>query len=51
MLSTNRGAARFCTELLVIVVQAIERKMWSRLKACPDCRLVFYDYTENASKV
>ncbi len=40
-----------CAELLVIVVQAIERKMWSRLKACPDCRLVFYDYTKNVSKV
>lgn len=40
-----------CGGLLAIVVHAIARKMWSRLKTCPDCRLAFYDHTRNASKV
>jgi hypothetical protein len=37
-------------ELLVAVVQAITNRQWERLKACPDCRWVFYDHTRNASK-
>jgi predicted RNA-binding Zn ribbon-like protein len=37
-------------DLLAIVVAAIAEGTWQRLKACPDCRLVFYDRTRNASK-
>ncbi len=37
-------------DLLVIVLQAITDGKWHRLKACPDCRWVFYDSTRNASK-
>ncbi len=37
-------------EFLAIVVEAIDNGSWPRLKACPDCRLVFYDRSRNASK-
>jgi predicted RNA-binding Zn ribbon-like protein len=37
-------------QLVVIVVEAVGSGTWSRLKACPDCRLVFYDATRNQSK-
>jgi hypothetical protein len=33
-----------------IVMAAIAAGTWSRLKACPDCRWVFYDNTRNGSK-
>jgi CGNR zinc finger len=36
--------------VLVIVFTAIANGQWQRLKACPDCRWVFYDHTRNASK-
>jgi hypothetical protein len=29
---------------------AVADGQWQRLKACPDCRWVFYDHTRNASK-
>jgi predicted RNA-binding Zn ribbon-like protein len=32
------------------VLRSIADGTWSRLKACPDCRWVFYDHTRNASK-
>ena len=49
------GAVRFrgrpgAGDLLVIVLEAVARGEWSRLKACPDCQWVFYDNTRNASK-
>lgn len=37
-------------DLLAIVLEAVARGEWSRLKACPDCQWVFYDNTRNASK-
>lgn len=37
-------------DVLVVVLGAIEDGTWRRLKACPDCRWVFYDSTRNASK-
>jgi hypothetical protein len=37
-------------ELAAIVVGAIGDGSFSRLKACPDCRWVFYDNTRNGSK-
>jgi len=37
-------------DLLIVVLAAIQAGTWLRLKACPDCRWVFYDNTRNASK-
>ena len=37
-------------DVLAIVLKAIEADQWKRLKACPDCRWVFYDHSRNASK-
>jgi hypothetical protein len=36
--------------VLAIVLTAAADGRWRRLKACPDCRWVFYDHTRNASK-
>jgi predicted RNA-binding Zn ribbon-like protein len=36
--------------ILAIVFTAVADGRWRRLKACPDCRWVFYDHTRNASK-
>jgi predicted RNA-binding Zn ribbon-like protein len=35
---------------LVAVISAVATGTWSRLKACPDCRWVFYDHSRNGSK-
>jgi CGNR zinc finger len=35
---------------LAAVVGAVAAGTWSRLKACPDCRWVFYDHSRNGSK-
>ena len=40
-----------CAEVLALVVEAIARSTWTRLKACPDCQWVFYDHTKNKNKV
>ena len=37
-------------DFMTIVLGALTAGQWSRLKACPDCRWVFYDYTRNGSK-
>jgi hypothetical protein len=37
-------------DILAIVLAAAADGRWRRLKACPDCRWVFYDHTRNASK-
>jgi hypothetical protein len=42
---------RLCAEVLTLVVEAIARSTWTRLKACPDCQWVFYDHTKNKNKV
>lgn len=31
-------------------IDAVANGRWHRLKACPDCRWVFYDHTRNAGK-
>jgi predicted RNA-binding Zn ribbon-like protein len=35
---------------LAAVISAIGAGTWKRLKACPDCKWVFYDNTRNGSK-
>lgn len=37
-------------ELVAASLRAVAAGQWQRLKACPDCRWVFYDRTRNASK-
>ena len=37
-------------DLLAAVIAAVGAGTWKRLKACPDCRWVFYDSTRNGSK-
>jgi predicted RNA-binding Zn ribbon-like protein len=37
-----------CT-LLAIVFRSIQSGGWSRLKACPECEWLFYDYSRNRS--
>ncbi|PRX46599.1 CGNR zinc finger protein [Prauserella shujinwangii] len=37
-------------ELLAAVLRAVADGRWPRLKACPDCRWVFYDHTRNGRK-
>ncbi len=51
-----KGAVRFESaggapgRILDIVLSAIVDGRWPRLKACPDCRWVFYDHTRNRGK-
>lgn len=44
------GEENLYTFLLRIIVLAITDKQWGRLKACPDCKWVFYDQSRNGSK-
>src|SRR5262245_15396391 len=44
---TARGAPG---RVLGIVIAAIAGGQWTRLRACPDCRWVFYDHTRNGGK-
>jgi predicted RNA-binding Zn ribbon-like protein len=37
--------------VVAAVAKAVSGGTWSRLRRCPDCRLVFWDRTRNASKV
>jgi predicted RNA-binding Zn ribbon-like protein len=37
-------------DVLGAVVASLSAGTWHRLKACPDCRWVFYDNTRNGSK-
>jgi len=41
---------RHAGEVVCEVLSAMNDGRWGRLKACPDCRWVFYDHTRNASK-
>lgn len=36
--------------LLALVVEAVAEGRWQRLKACPDCRNVFYDHSRNRTR-
>jgi hypothetical protein len=49
--SAGVQGCRLCAEVLALVVEAIARSTWTRLKACPDCQWVFYDHTKNKNKV
>ncbi|KEK23295.1 CGNR zinc finger domain-containing protein [Bacillus gaemokensis] len=44
------GERNLYTMMLQIILVAIDQKQWGRLKACPDCRWVFYDHSRNGSK-
>lgn len=48
--SVPGGEPTAVADLLALVVEAIRDGTWRRLKACPDCQLVFFDRTRNASK-
>jgi predicted RNA-binding Zn ribbon-like protein len=37
-------------DILAAAIAAFAAGTWNRLKACPDCRWVFYDNTRNGSK-
>jgi hypothetical protein len=37
-------------DFLAVVLDSVSAGTWARLKACPDCRWVFYDNTKNGSK-
>ncbi|GIJ57570.1 CGNR zinc finger domain-containing protein [Virgisporangium aurantiacum] len=45
-----RHAPGPAAELVAAVVAAVDDGRWPRLKACPDCRWVFYDHTRNGGK-
>jgi hypothetical protein len=45
-----RHAAGPAGDILATVLSAISAGTWKRLKACPDCRWVFYDNTRNGGK-
>ncbi|TDE10964.1 CGNR zinc finger domain-containing protein [Jiangella asiatica] len=47
---TYRHSAGRAGDVLAAVLTAVGSGRWARLKACPDCRWVFYDHTRNASK-
>jgi hypothetical protein len=47
----SSATCQLCAEVLALVVEAISRSTWTRLKACPDCQWVFYDHTKNRNKV
>ena len=49
--AAGREGCKLCAEVLALVVEAIARSTWTRLKACPDCQWVFYDHTKNKNKV
>ena len=43
--------AGFAGWVAAAVARALEEGAWERLKACPDCRWVFYDRTRSKTKV
>ena len=45
------ATCQLCAKVLALVVEAITRSTWMRLKACPDCHWIFYDHTKNRNKV
>ena len=47
---TYRHRAGVAGDLCTIVLEAIGAGEWRRLKACPDCRFVFFDQTRNAGR-
>lgn len=47
---TFRHDGELAGHLIAACVAAVAAGRWRRLKACPDCRWVFYDHTRNAGK-
>jgi predicted RNA-binding Zn ribbon-like protein len=47
---TYRHAGGLAGQLVTATLSAVASGRWQRLKACPDCRWVFYDHTRNGSK-
>jgi len=47
---TYRHDSGPAADTFAIVMAAISAGAWTRMKACPDCRWVFYDNTRNGSK-
>ena len=45
-----RHEAKPAGDALVLVLDAITAGSWPRLKACPNCRWVFYDHSRSATK-
>ena len=45
-----RHAAGVSGRTVVTCLAALSSGEWGRLKACPDCRWVFYDHSRNGSK-
>jgi hypothetical protein len=41
----------FAGWVAAVIAQAVKEGTWGRLKACPDCRWVFYDHTRSKTKV
>lgn len=48
--ATSEGCI-LCAVVIALVIEAIAKGTWMRLKACPDCQWVFYDATKNRNKV
>jgi predicted RNA-binding Zn ribbon-like protein len=49
LVSRAAGTNGALGRLLILVFAAIIDRSWSRLKACQNCRWVFYDYSRNRS--
>jgi CGNR zinc finger len=45
-----RHRAGYAGDTVACILGSIAEGTWARLKACPDCRWVFYDNTRNGSK-
>jgi hypothetical protein len=44
-----RGVAGALGRLLIVFFQTSRDGSWDRLKACPNCKWAFYDYSKNRS--
>lgn len=45
-----RHRAGHAGDIVAAALVAVDAGRWPRLKACPDCRWVFYDHSRNGSK-
>ena len=48
---THPAGSGLAGAVVEAVAAALTQGTWSRLRRCPDCRLVFWDRTRNASKI
>ena len=49
-LTVEAVGTSFADYLVAAVANAIASSEWAKLKTCPDCQGVFFDYTRNGSK-